>query len=242
MRKISTFHIAAALLAALWFTPSTAGAAPKTTVNCSGGYVALTFDDGPTPDTYAVLDALRQNGLKATFFLVGFNVQLYPEIALRIVRDGHQVGNHSWDHTDLTTLTPAEIDWQLRATNDIIRQATGVTPRFVRPPYGNSNETVRGVMAANGLTEVIWSQDSWDWAEVTPMDILNQLSLVPPGGTLAMHDWAPNTVLAIPSFYWYFRVYWAATPICAGRLAPTTNVQPVMDWLGNWFFAHAVRW
>ncbi len=227
-----------ALLLACFFGASVK-AAP---VPCSGGYVALTFDDGPRPETNAILDALNANHLKATFFLIGANVQSYPEIAQRIVREGHQVGNHTWDHPDLTQLTAADIDWQLRSTSDIIKQVTGVTPRFVRPPYGSTNESVEQVIANRRLTEVIWSQDTYDWAGASPIDILNQLTLVPPGGTLLMHDWAPNTLLAIPGMYWYFNTYWENSPICAGRLAPTTNVQPVLDWMGLFYFARAVAW
>ena len=88
------------------------------------------------PKTDAVLDALKLYGLKATFFMVGSQVEMYPEIAQRVVTEGHYVGNHSWDHPELTTLTEAELDWQLGSTNDIILQVTGVTPKFARPPYG----------------------------------------------------------------------------------------------------------
>ena len=219
---------------------SSALAAPP--LPCAGGVVALTFDDGPVPETNAVLDALKRHGLKATFFMMGFNVELYPEIAQRIVREGHYVGNHSWDHPFLTTLTEAEIDRQLRSTNDIIFQVTGVKPKFARPPYGDTNATVRNAMARNGLREVIWSQDSWDWdaEETSTEDILNALTLVPPGGSYLMHDRMPNTLAAIPWIKWYFNEYWKTSPICAGRLANTTNVQPVLDWPGLYYFAEAV--
>jgi peptidoglycan/xylan/chitin deacetylase (PgdA/CDA1 family) len=226
------------LLIGLITTSPVVAAPPRA---CSGGVVALTFDDGPTPATNAVLDELNFYGLKATFFLIGWNVEAYPDIAQRIVREGHYIGNHSWDHPDLTTLTPAEMDRQLRSTNDIIRQTTGVTPRFARPPYGSTNDAVRAAMANNGLREVIWSQDSWDWSGVDQMTIFNQLTLVPPGGTFLMHDWAPNTLATISWFDWYFNEYWAASPICAGRLESTTNVQPVLDWPGLFYFVRAVR-
>ena len=209
---------------------------------CSGGVVALTFDDGPTPETNAILDELKLYHLKATFFLIGLNVQAYPEIAQRIIREGHNVGNHTWDHQDLTLLTDDEINQELKSTNDIIRQVTGVRPKFVRPPYGSTNAAVRAVMAKYFLTEVIWSQDSWDWAGATTPAILNQLTLVPSGGTLMMHDHLPNTLAAISGIDWYFNTYWKERPICAGKLEPTTTVQPVMNWMGLFFFARAVQW
>jgi peptidoglycan/xylan/chitin deacetylase (PgdA/CDA1 family) len=226
-------------LALLCLLPTAGGAAPTP---CPGGVVALTFDDGPVPETEAILDALKQQGFRATFFVLGANVQAYPQIAQRIVREGHAIANHSWDHQDLTLLTPDQVDWQIRSTNQIIRQVTGVVPRFARPPYGNTNVAIRQIMANNRLTETIWSQDSWDWTGVEPADILNQLTLVPPGGVFLMHDWAPSTLAAIPQFKWYFNTYWSGSPICAGRLQATTNVQPVLDWLGQFFFVRATAW
>ena len=188
-------------VAVAWaFTSASAAAEPSA---CSGGHVALTFDDGPRPETHAILDALRNHGLKATFFLIGANVQAYPDIARRIVREGHQVGNHTWDHQDLAPMTPEQIDWQFRATNNIISIVTGTTPRFARPPFGSTTATVRQGMADNNLVEVIWSQDSRDWLGASPAEILNQLTLVPPGGSLLMHDGVPNTLLAIPHINWY---------------------------------------
>jgi peptidoglycan/xylan/chitin deacetylase (PgdA/CDA1 family) len=237
MRKVMSFLIPILLIGCI--TSSSVLAAPNA---CGGGVVALTFDDGPTPETNAVLDALKLYGLKATFFVLGWNVQAYPDIAQRIVGEGHHIGNHTWDHRDLTLLTKAEIDQELRSTNNIIQQVTGVRPRFARPPYGSTNATVQMAMARNGLREVIWSQDSYDWAGASPDTILNQLTIVPPGGTFLMHDWTPNTLAAIPGIYWYFNTYWKASPICAGRLETTTHVQPVLDWMGLFYFAHAVRW
>jgi peptidoglycan-N-acetylglucosamine deacetylase len=229
--------VALGLACALTSVPVGAAPAP-----CSGGYVGLTFDDGPRPETIAILDALRAHQLRATFFLIGVNVQTYPDIARRIVEEGHEVANHSWDHPDLAQLTPEQIDWQVRATNNIITQVTGVTPRFMRPPFGSSNLTLKRTLADYNLVEVIWSQDSWDWMGATPAEILNKLTLVPPGGTLLMHDGVPNTLQAIPQFGWYFNTYWRSRPICSGRLTSTTNVQPVLQWLGQYYFARAIAW
>ena len=237
MRKMLSLFMTVVLV--LWLMCSAVFAA---TTACSGGSVALTFDDGPTLETNAVLDALSLHRLKATFFLIGWNVQAYPGIAQRIVREGHHVGNHTMYHQDLTQMTVEQVDQDLKATNDVIWQVTGFRPKFARPPYGLTNATVETVMAKNGLTQVIWSQDSWDWAGASTDDILNQLTIVPPGGTIVMHDRLPNTLAAIPGIYWYFNTYWRATPICAGRLEQTTNVQPVLDWLGLFYFARAVPW
>ena len=210
--------------------------------SCPGGTVALAFDDGPTPNTNLVLDALRAAHLRATFFVIGYNVALYPEIARRIVAEGHTIGNHTYDHPDLTTLSASQIDWEIRSNSDLIEQITGVRPKVLRPPYGATNDLVRTRIAANGLYEVLWTRDSWDWTGVDSTTILNQVTELQPGGVILMHDTLPATLATIPSIAWYFREYWRQSPICAGRLAPTTNVMPIDDWPGQFFFVHAVPW
>jgi peptidoglycan/xylan/chitin deacetylase (PgdA/CDA1 family) len=210
--------------------------------SCPGGTVALAFDDGPTPNTNLVLDALRAAQLRATFFVVGYNVAAYPDIARRIVAEGHTIANHTYDHADLTTLTAAQIDQEIQSTSQLIQQVTGVQPKFLRPPYGSTNDLVRARIAANGLYEVLWTLDSWDWTGVDSMTILNQVTLLQPGGVILMHDTLPTTLATIPSINWYFREYWRQSPICAGQLAPTTNVMPIADWPGQFFFVHAVAW
>ena len=139
-------------------------------------------------------------------------------------------------------MTEAEIDRQLRSTNDIIFQVTGVKPNFARPPYGDTNATVRNAMARNGLREVIWSQDSWDWdaEETSTEDILNALTLVPPGGSTLCTTGCRTRWPLSPWIKWYFNEYWNTSPICAGRLANTTKVQPVLDRPGLYYFAEAV--
>ena len=238
--RLTVATFTAVLLAAAAFSSSVSEAA--TPAPCSGGVVALTYDDGPHPETPLVLDALKRHKLKATFFLVGWNVEARPDIAQRIVREGHEVANHSWMHSDLTLMTPEEAAEDLRKTNEIIRQVTGKSPKFVRPPYGSTNDAVRAAMAKNGLTEVMWSQDSYDWTE-KPVDyIVNQLKLVPPGGTYLMHDQMANTLAAVPVIATHFKTIGKGNPVCAGRLERTTNVQPVLDWLGMFYFARAAQW
>lgn len=180
--------------------------------------------------------------LKATFFLIGQQVQLYPEIAQRIVREGHQVGNHTWSHPDLTTLTDAEVSQEIKSTQDIIRHVTGVTPKFVRPPYGGADLRIDELLRAQGLANTIWSQDSYDWMGATRSDILNQATVVPDKGVLLMHSWAPETTAAVSDIAWYFNTYWKQTPICAGRLESGTTVMPVMDWYGLFSYVHARPW
>jgi peptidoglycan/xylan/chitin deacetylase (PgdA/CDA1 family) len=208
---------------------------------CEGGAVGLTFDDGPGPNTPAVLDALRAAQLRATFFLVGYNASTYPDMVRRIVDEGHAIGNHTFSHVDLTTMTSSEIEREIQMNADLIQSIIGVRPRFVRPPFGATNKRVRAKIAELGLIEVLWTVDSKDWNGADTATILNQVTRVQPGGIVLMHDRMPTTLAAIPSIAWYFRQFWAASPICPGQLAPTSHVVPA-EWLGAFFFAHAVPW
>ena len=210
---------------------------------CAGGYVALRFDDGPFEETSAILDMLKQYNLRATFFVVGSQVEQFPDITRRIVAEGHAIANHTWSHAALADLTPAEIDQELKATQDIVKQVTGgYVPKFAGPPYGSSSDMVRTEMAKFGLREVLKSWDSGDWDGAETWQVFNQLTLVPPGGIILMHDWSPVAHDVIPDIAWYWRTYWQAAPICPGRITATTNVNPVLDWLGQYYFAKAVAW
>lgn len=228
---------------AILLAATNAHAQPKQQrANCSGGVVALTYDDGPEPQTELLLDQLKLYNLKATFFLVGQNVEIYPQIAQRIVREGHQVANHSWSHADLTTLTDLEVAQELKSTQAIIKRVTGVTPKFARPPYGATDSRVERLIVAQGLANTIWSQDSYDWLGATRWDILNQLTVVPDRGVFLMHSRMPETTAAVPAMSWYFNTYWSQTPICAGRLELGTTVMPTLDWYGMFSYVHARLW
>jgi peptidoglycan/xylan/chitin deacetylase (PgdA/CDA1 family) len=244
MRNARLPMFAAAVGAAIVIAASTTPTAAQTTTPapCAGGYVGLRFDDGPFEETSAILDLLKQYHLRATFFVVGSQVQQYPDITRRIIAEGHAIANHTWDHVDLSTLTPAEIDQQLKSTQDIVTQLTGVAPKFAGPPYGGSNATVRQEMAKFGLREVLKSWDSGDWDGAEEWQVFNQLTLVPPGGIILMHDWSPIAQEVIPDISWYFNTYWQSAPICSGRIVASTTVNPVLDWLGQYYFATVTKW
>lgn len=132
--------------------------------------VILTFDDGPEPvaDLEAVVAALGVEGLKACFFLLGEGVERHPETARMLVEAGHEVGNHNWHHVQMPTLSEEEILSQLRRTQEVIRQACGVTPRRMRPPFGagwfntKHKPLVRAAQAL-GLQLIGWDLDTYDW-------------------------------------------------------------------------------
>jgi peptidoglycan-N-acetylglucosamine deacetylase len=236
-RPIYTAAVAAAI-AMVNISTAQAQTAPA----CSGGVVALRFDDGPVAETNQILDLLKANGLRATFFVIGEQVQAYPEITKRIVREGHAIANHTWSHPALAEMAPAQVAQELKSTNDLVYKLTGVRPKFAGPPYGSTSDMVRAEMAKLGMREVLKSRDSEDWDGAEDWQVMNNLMLVPPGGIILMHDWSPVIPQVIPQIKWYWNTYWAKAPICSGRVAVTTQVNPVLDWLGQYYFAHAVKW
>lgn len=126
--------------------------------------IALTFDDGPdlrfTPQ---VLDVLKQYGVKATFFLVGRNAAKHPEIVKRIVKEGHVVGNHSYNHPLFTKLTVEQVAQEIDQTSDLLLKLAGYRPKLVRPPYGAIDEEQLLWAQHSHLIVVNWNVDSLDW-------------------------------------------------------------------------------
>ena len=102
-----------------------------------GSYIAMTFDDGPHPRlTPRLLDMLKARSIRATFFLIGENAAEYPDIVRRIAAEGHEIGNHTWDHPQLTKLNPAALREEIDRTSSTIAEITGKLPTVMRPPYG----------------------------------------------------------------------------------------------------------
>ena len=145
---------------------------------CSGGVIGLRFDDGPFEETAGILDKLKQYKLKASFFVVGSQVQQFPALTKRIVAEGHQIANHTWSHAALAELTPAQVAQELKSTQDIVYKTAGVRPQFAGPPYGSTNDAVRLEMAKLGLREALKSRDSEDWDGAENWQVMNNLSLV----------------------------------------------------------------
>lgn len=158
--------------------------------------IALTFDDGPDRQvTPRVLDILTAERVKATFFVVGRNVPGKEDILKRMYREGHEIGNHSWDHADFTKLSPAQIDAELAATQGSISAAGVPAPRLFRPPYGAVNDVVKN--HAN-MTIVRWDIDPEDWLTRDPAKIDESLlAHAHPGGIILMHDIYPTSADAL---------------------------------------------
>lgn len=170
-------------------------------VHTSRRVIALTFDDGPHPElTPKLLDLLRAQGVRATFYVVGRNVEAHPDIARRIVAEGHEIANHSWSHPALTSLGAARLQQEIGNTSNAIESATGRRPTSMRPPYGAINERVRRTILKDyGMDVVLWSVDPFDWKRPGASVVANRLvEGAKPGGILLAHDIHPGTIEAMP--------------------------------------------
>ncbi|WP_062645007.1 polysaccharide deacetylase family protein [Streptomyces maremycinicus] len=195
-----------------------AAAAPARAATCNG-YVGLTFDDGPGGTTTALLNALTQNGLRATMFNQGQYAAANPSLVRAQVNAGMWVGNHSYTHPHLTQLGQAQIDSEISRTQQAVAGAGGGTPVLFRPPYGETNATVKAVEAKYGLTEIIWDVDSQDWNNASTDAIVQAAGRLANGQVILMHDWPANTIAAIPRIAQGL----AARGLCAGRISAQTG-------------------
>lgn len=160
-------------------------------------YVALTFDDGPNnSSTLDLLNILKTDNVKATFFMLGQMVDQNPDVAKQVHDEGHEVASHSYSHPQLNTLSTDELQSEINKTNKAIFKATGVLPRNIRPPYGaidkKSAETI-------GMPIIQWDIDSQDWKSKNPGTINNVVKQnVFNGAIILIHDIHPESVKAVP--------------------------------------------
>lgn len=166
--------------------------------------VALTFDAGAAAEpARRILETLKRTGLKATFFLTGQWVRSNPALARRIVEEGHEIGNHSWDHADFTRLSDAQIRDQLGRTEEEIRRTTGRSSRpYFRPPLGARNRRVRELVANSGYFTVYWSLDSRDSVDkgITAAQIEKRVvEGIAPGAIVLLHCGSEPSAEALDS-------------------------------------------
>jgi len=165
--------------------------------------VALTFDDGPGPQTLQILGELRHLRAPATFFVVGGMAQIRPWVVRAEVRAGMEIGNHTWSHPAMPTLSVHAQRIEIERTNAILRQLTGRRPRFFRPPDWRVGATTARVMQRERMIGVLRTADTRDWSLPGTRAIIRSALHVQPGGIVAMHDAGgytrTQTVQAVPA-------------------------------------------
>lgn len=157
--------------------------------------VALTFDDGPDPDyTEMLLDGLKKRNVKATFFLLGKQAEAYPDIVKRMHKEGHMIGNHSYDHVNLANLSKTDAAKQIRMTSEAIHKITGEYPQYLRPPFGN--EPPECSCAKNMMT-VLWDVDPLDWCCGSSSTVIEKVvKAVEEDDIILLHDASESSVEA----------------------------------------------
>lgn len=157
--------------------------------------VALTFDDGPNADyTETLLKGLEERGVKATFFLVGSEVEKHPEIVRKIQDGGHLIGTHSYDHVNLYELSDNAAMEQVEKTNAAICRITGEYPQYIRPPFGCWNESLDD---ETSMVKVFWDVDPKDWATNSAELVAKRVvSKVEESDIILLHDASESSVKA----------------------------------------------
>ena len=159
-------------------------------VNVPDKLVALTFDDGPSPVwTPKILDELKAAGIKATFFMLGEHVAKYPDVSRRVVREGHEIGNHTYDHHVLIYYKMKELEDEINYADRIIKGVTGVTARYFRPPKAWLTAEEKIKIKEMGYKVILWSLNSKDWVTFHDKQIVSYiLGNIRPGDIILFHD------------------------------------------------------
>lgn len=152
--------------------------------------VALTFDDGPSLEwTPQILEALKKEQVKATFFMIGEHVKKYPQVARRIAEEGHEIGNHTSDHHVLIYYKMDELEKEINDAQNTIREVTGVTPKYFRPPKAWLNDDEKKKIEKMGYKVILWSLNSKDWVTFHDKQITSYiLRHIRPGDIILFHD------------------------------------------------------
>ena len=197
LRRLPVF--AAALLLSGCAAPSeTAGPVDCAKEKC----VALTFDDGPTPYTDRLLQVLDDAGAKATFFMIGNKVAANPDAAKRVAEAGMEIGNHTWEHPNMTTIPESYVPDQLSKAQQAIAAATGQTPDLWRPPGGLTDDAVNAVAAKDGLAGILWDVIPFDWINDSDTAATRYMLMtqIKPGSVVLFHDSYSSTVDLVAQF------------------------------------------
>jgi len=152
--------------------------------------VALTFDDGPSPDwTLKILDELKEAQVKATFFMLGAHVEKYPDVARRVASEGHEIGNHTYDHHVLIYYKTEELEREILDAQAAIYKVTGITTKYFRPPKAWLTASEKKAIKKMGYETILWSLNSKDWVTFHDKQITSYiLRNIRPGDIILFHD------------------------------------------------------
>lgn len=180
--------------------PSQAAPAAPARVDCrKQKCVALTFDDGPVPETSKLLDMLKAKKARATFFILGMQATQWPDVLKREAAEGHQLGNHSFTHAKLAGAPVASVQGEISRTQNVIKQVTGQWPTVLRPTYGETDKQLDGIAQQHKLSQILWSVDTVDWRDRDSKKITERVvNQTQPGSIVILHDVKPTTVAAVP--------------------------------------------
>ncbi|PWM00289.1 MAG: chitooligosaccharide deacetylase [Clostridiales bacterium] len=156
--------------------------------------IALTFDDGPHPSkTNKILDLLKEYSIHATFFVIGQNVAAYPDVVLREMEEGHEIGNHTYHHKSLYRCKKETVEEEIISTEEILIDKTGCVPRVFRPPEGAYTCDILDVAGRMNYDVILWTIDTRDWAKASTDKIVETvLGKVKNGSIILMHDYTVN--------------------------------------------------
>ena len=165
------------------------------------GMITLTFDDGPHPIyTRQILDILKREGIKATFFVIGENIGYYDEgIVAEIIADGHELGNHTFNHEHTKQMSEEAFYRDVRACHELVKEKYGYEMKIFRPPEGYVDEKVKNIASELDYSIIIWSIDTKDWEHVgSDLIVGNVEKNASDGDIILMHDYVskPNTTVA----------------------------------------------
>ncbi|QQR87217.1 MAG: polysaccharide deacetylase family protein [Flavobacteriales bacterium] len=191
---------------------------------CSGpkGTMALTFDDGPHPQiTPALLDHLKAENIKASFFCIGKYVEAFPALAKRIVDEGHAIGIHSQHHHwTWGFIGEDHAEKEIRTCAEAIQRTTGQRTSLFRPPFGVTNPNIAAAVKTTGVTTIGWDLRTFDTAR-SPAEVMKRISTRPKPGTIAvLHDTQPGTLELVKGIIAHCRQHGIELVRCDAHLRP----------------------
>ncbi len=196
--------------------------------------IAMTFDDGPSEKlTPELLDLLAERHIHATFFVIGQNAQDHPEILQRALKEGHEIGNHSWSHPAFGKMRDEAVRNELRKTDQAIQMAIGKRPVLMRPPYGSiTTRQKQWIHSEFGYSIILWDVDPLDWKRPGPSVVANRIVRQTRAGSIILaHDIHPGTIKAMPAVFDQlrakgFQFVTVSELISLGKPMPAQHVKP----------------